>query len=109
MATDDLEEGAGKRGPAPVEVTVLVPGMLRADCGGASTLQFTTEPSLGALLDGLAEQWPRLHRRIRDERGAVRRFVNVYVDGQDCRDTGALATPLRERSEVQVLPSVAGG
>ena len=90
-------------------VTVLVPGVLRADCSGASTLQFTSEPSLGALLDHLAKRLPRLHRRIRDERGAIRRYVNVYVDGEDCRQTGMLATPLHELSQVQVLPSVAGG
>ena len=93
----------------PVHVTVMVPGVLRADCSGASTLNFTSEPSLGALLDRLAGDFPRLHRRIRDERGLIRRYVNVYVDGEDCRLTGLLATPLQDRSQVQVLPSVAGG
>lgn len=101
--------GMGGAATAPVEVTVLVPGVLRADCSGESTLQFTSGPSLGALLDQLADRWPRLHRRIRDERGAIRRYVNIYVDGEDCRQMGMLATPLRHRSQVQVLPSVAGG
>lgn len=99
----------GATGSSPVEVTLLVPGALRADCGGAATLQITSEPSLGGLLDQLADQLPRLHRRIRDERGTIRRYVNVYVDGEDCRQTGMLATPLRDRSQVHVLPSVAGG
>lgn len=92
-----------------VEVTVLVPGVLRAECAGASTLQLRSEPSLGALLDQLAAQLPRLHRRIRDEQGTLRRYVNVYVDGEDCRQTGLLATSLSNGSQVQVLPSVAGG
>jgi molybdopterin synthase sulfur carrier subunit len=102
-------EPAATTEPAPVEVTLLVPGVLRAECSGAATLQFTTAPSLGALLDQLADELPRLHRRIRDEQRAIRRYVNVYVDGEDCRQTGLLATPLRTRSQVQVLPSVAGG
>jgi molybdopterin converting factor small subunit len=50
-----------------------------------------------------------LGRRIRDETGQVRRFVNVYVDGDDVRFNGGLATPVRDGAEVQVLPSVAGG
>lgn len=103
----EAADGAGA--PELVEVTVLVPGVLHADCSGESTLHLNSEPSLGALLDLLASRLPRLHRRIRDEQGAVRRYVNVYVDGEDCRQTGMLATPLRHGSQVQVLPSVAGG
>jgi molybdopterin synthase sulfur carrier subunit len=102
-------EAAGDSGPAQVDVTLLVPGVLRAECSGAASLQFTSEPSLGGLLDQLADREPRLHRRIRDEQRAIRRYVNVYVDGEDCRETGLLATPLRDRSQVHVLPSVAGG
>ncbi len=109
MSTVDVGAHEGDGSTTPVEVTVLVPGVLRADCSGASSLLVTSEPSLGALLDQLADRWPRLHRRIRDEQGAIRRFVNVYVDGEDCRETGMLATPLSDRSQVQVLPSVAGG
>ena len=50
-----------------------------------------------------------LARRIRDETGTVRRFVNVYVDGEDVRFAGGLATSVRDGTVVQVLPSVAGG
>lgn len=95
--------------PPTVAVTVLVPGALRAECGGASTLALRSGPTLGALLDELASVQPRLHRRIRSEQSEIRRFVNVYVDGEDCRSTGLLTTPLRAGAEVQILPSVAGG
>ncbi|MET3805571.1 molybdopterin converting factor small subunit [Nakamurella sp. UYEF19] len=92
-----------------VPVTVLVPGVLRAECGGESTLTLRSGPTLGALLDQLGATHPRLHRRIRSERSEIRRYVNVYVDGEDCRLTGVLTTPLRAGAEVQILPSVAGG
>ena len=92
-----------------VDVTVLVPGVLRAECGGASTLAVRSGHTLGALLDELAASQPRLHRRIRSEQSEIRRYVNVYVDGEDCRLTGLLSTPLRAGAEVQILPSVAGG
>ena len=107
--TTDAVTVPGEAGPAAVPVTVLVPGVLRAECAGQPTLEFTSGPSLGALLDELAARLPRLHRRIRDEQGTIRRYVNVYVDGEDCRRTGLLATPLRAGAQVQVLPSVAGG
>ena len=101
-----MEGGAAE---TTVAVTVLIPGVLRADCGGASVLTLQSAPVLGALLDELASAHPRLHRRIRSEQQEIRRYVNVYVDGEDCRSTGLLDTPLRPGSEVQILPSVAGG
>jgi molybdopterin synthase sulfur carrier subunit len=50
-----------------------------------------------------------LDRRLRDETGRVRRFVNVYVDGDDVRYLAGLDTTVRDGAQVQVLPSVAGG
>lgn len=61
------------------------------------------------MLDEVGRRWPRLERRIRDERGALRRYVNVYVDGEDCRSAAGLDTPVPQGAQVQVLPSVAGG
>jgi molybdopterin converting factor small subunit len=50
-----------------------------------------------------------LARRIRDEQGQLRRHVNVYIDGEDCRRVGGLDAPVGADGEVQILPSVAGG
>jgi sulfur-carrier protein len=90
-------------------VTVLVPGVLRGEVDGQPRLAVEAAGTLGAVLDEVTARWPRLARRIRDERGQVRRYVNVYVDGEDSRRAGGLDTPVRDGSEVQVLPSVAGG
>ena len=91
-------------------VQVVLPGVLAALAGGEKHL--AVEPkgeTLGDVLDVLAADHPLLGRRIRDETGQVRRFVNVYVDGDDVRFQGGLATQIRDGAEVQVLPSVAGG
>jgi len=88
---------------------LLVPGMLRGECGGAARLTVDGSGTLRAVLDEVAARWPRLERRIRDERGELRRFVNVYVDGEDCRRGAGLDTPVPPGAEIQVLPSVAGG
>jgi molybdopterin converting factor small subunit len=90
-------------------ITVLVPGVLRAEAGGESRLSLPAVGQLGAVLDEINDRWPRLARRIRDEQGELRRYVNVYIDGEDCRDVAGLATPVPDGAEIQVLPSVAGG
>ncbi len=93
-----------------MSVQVLLPGVLAALAGGEKHV--TVEPAgdtLADLLDALAADHPMLARRIRDETGQVRRFVNVYVDGDDVRFGGGLEATVRDGAEVQVLPSVAGG
>jgi molybdopterin synthase sulfur carrier subunit len=89
--------------------TVLVPGVLRSEAGGAARLDIAAGGTLRAVLDEVGARWPRLARRILDESGALRRYVNVYVDGADCRGAGGLDAPVTPRAEIQVLPSVAGG
>jgi sulfur-carrier protein len=61
------------------------------------------------VLDALAQQRPALERRLRDETGQVRRFVNLYVDGADVRGSAGVQTPVRDGAELLVIPSVAGG
>jgi molybdopterin converting factor small subunit len=91
-------------------VQVVLPGVLAPLAGGEKHLAVEPKGStLGDVLDVLAADHPLLGRRIRDETGKVRRFVNVYVDGDDVRFAEGLATPVRDGSEVTVLPSVAGG
>jgi len=89
--------------------TLLIPGVLRAEAGGSARLEVAAQGSLGAVLDEVRDRWPRLERRIRDESGTLRRYVNVYVDGEDCRRSGGLTAPVPAGAEIQVLPSIAGG
>ena len=90
-------------------VTVLVPGALRGEVEGVGRLDVAASGTLNDVLREIDERWPRLARRICDEQGQLRRFVNVYVDGEDVRRIDGLATPVAAGAEVQLLPSVAGG
>ncbi|KAA2253899.1 MoaD/ThiS family protein [Solihabitans fulvus] len=94
-----------------MRVTVLLPGVLRPAVGGAPelTVELTDRATLGAALDQLAERFPALNRRLRDETGSLRRYVNFYVDGEECRHIDGADTELADGAEVQVIPSVAGG
>ena len=92
-------------------VTVRIPGVLRAEAGGQSTIEVGAGDgtTLAAVLDEIGAAWPLLDRRIRDERGELRRYVNLYVDGEECRRLDGLRTPVSDRAEILVVPSVAGG
>ena len=91
-------------------VQVVLPGVLADLAGGSKHLNVEVAgDTVADLLEALAVEHPLLGRRIQDETGQVRRFVNVYVDGDDVRFEGGLATKVRDGAEVQVLPSVAGG
>ncbi len=92
-------------------VEVVLPGFLADLAGGSKHVEIDVgeDGTLAAVLDQLAEGRPLLDRRIRDETGGLRRFVNVYVDGDDVRFEQGVATPVKDGAVVQVLPSVAGG
>lgn len=94
-----------------MRVKVFLPTMLRADAGGARTLEIElpARPTLGALLDEIEVRHPALERRLRDERGALRRYVNIYVGSEECRRLNGAETRVPEGADVRVIPSVAGG
>jgi molybdopterin converting factor small subunit len=93
-----------------VSVEVLLPGVLADLAGGQRRLEVDpVSATVAGLLDALAGRHPVLERRIRDEAGALRRFVNVYVDGDDVRFAAGVDTAVPDGAVVHVLPSVAGG
>jgi molybdopterin converting factor small subunit len=94
-----------------MRVTVRLPGVLRNDSGGAPTIdaQLADGATLGDLFEQLATGYPRLERRVRTEQGELRRYVNVFLDGEESRGCGGLAAPLRDGAEVYIIASVAGG
>ena len=92
-------------------VQVLLPRLL-ADCTGGRTsvsLDLPAPSTVCALLDVLAAEHPVFDRRVRDETGALRRHVNVYVDGEGVGRLAGLQTPVPSGAEVMVVQSVAGG
>ena len=65
--------------------------------------------TLLACIDSLEQQYPGIKERLCDEGGELRRFVNVYVNGEDVRFQQGLQTPLKPGDEVSIVPAVAGG
>lgn len=88
-------------------VTVKIPTQLRAATGGDAEVE-VEGASVGEALDAVFEMHAELKERITQD-GDLRRFVNVYVSGEDIRFKDGLETTLADGDEVTILPAVAGG
>ena len=91
-----------------MSVRVRVPTPLRKFTNGADEVN-AQGPNVRALVDDLEKSFPGIKERICDETGKVRRFVNVYVNGDDIRFLQNLETSLKEGDNISIVPAIAGG
>jgi sulfur-carrier protein len=91
-----------------MSVLVKIPAQLRAAAGGEAEAE-VEGATVQEVLDGLFQRHEELRARISDEDGSLRRFVNVYVAGEDIRFLEGLSTPVADGAEMTILPAVAGG
>ena len=89
-------------------VVVKIPTQLRAAAEGEAETE-VEGANVQEVLERLFERFEELRLRISDDDGTLRRFVNVYVAGEDIRFLDGLATPVSDGAEVTILPAVAGG
>ena len=89
-------------------VTVKIPTQLRDAAGGQATAS-VEGATIGEVLDALYAEHGELRDRIAGEDGEPRRFVNVYLGGEDIRYLDGLSTEVSDGAEVTILPAVAGG
>jgi MoaD family protein len=90
-----------------MSVTVKIPTQLRAATGGEAEVEVEGS-NVGEALDAVFAAYSDLRERITQD-GTLRRFVNVYVSGEDIRFQQGLETAIKEGDEVTILPAVAGG
>jgi sulfur-carrier protein len=88
-------------------VSVKIPTQLRSATEGES-LATVEGGTVGEVLDALYVRYDELRSRIAED-GGLRRFVNVYIGGEDIRFLDGLDTPVQDGDEVTILPAVAGG
>ena len=89
-------------------VNVKIPTPLRSLTNDVDLV--TSEgDTIAALVESLEATYPGMKERLCEESGELRRFVNIYVNGEDVRFLDGLATVLGEDDEVSIVPAVAGG
>jgi molybdopterin converting factor small subunit len=89
-------------------IRIRIPTQLRTLTGGAgeATVEGTT---VGEALTALDAAHPGFADRLYDDGGALRRFVNVFVDEEDVRFLDGLSTPVADGQTLSIVPAVAGG
>jgi sulfur-carrier protein len=91
-----------------MSVAVKIPTQLRSAANGEAEVVLDGA-TVQEVLDGLFDRFGELRARISDDDGSLRRFVNVYLAGEDIRFLDGLATPVTDGAELTILPAVAGG
>ena len=89
-------------------VKVRIPTPLRKLTNDVEVVEVSAK-TIGDAITELQDQFPGIKERLVDESGAVRRFVNVYVNEEDIRFLENQQTPLKDGDEISIIPAIAGG
>jgi len=89
-------------------VTVRIPTPLRKFTGDKADVEVEGS-TVGEVLDSLEAGYGGIKERLMDESGAVRRFVNIYVNDEDIRFLDGTGTPVSDGDSVTIVPAIAGG
>ena len=87
---------------------VRIPTPLRKLTNNEEVIEVTAA-TVGAAITELQNRYPGIKERLVDDSGAVRRFVNVYVNEEDIRFLQGQETPLKDGDEMSIIPAIAGG
>lgn len=89
-------------------VIVRIPTALRKLSGGNETVEVDAD-NVGAAIAAIREAHPSLAKQLVDEKGDVRRFVNLFANDEDIRFMDGLETSLEDGDELSIVPAIAGG
>ncbi len=91
-----------------MNTTISIPTILRPHADGARKLS-AVGATIGDVFKDVATRHPKLGQQLLAPDGSLPIFVNVFLDDEDIRYLGGLDTPVADRSEITILPAVAGG
>jgi sulfur-carrier protein len=91
-----------------MSIQVRIPTPLRRFTGGAEEVGVNGS-TVAHVVDDLERQFPGIKERLCDADGRVRRFVNIYLNGDDIRFLNNLETDVKDGDELSIVPAIAGG
>ena len=91
-----------------MSVLVRIPTPLRSLTKGSAEVQAKGD-TVDDLVQDLERQYSGLRERLLDDKGELRRFVNIYVNEEDVRFLGGKMTALKDGDTVSIVPAIAGG
>jgi sulfur-carrier protein len=89
-------------------IRVRVPTPLRRFTAGSDEVTANGE-SIRAVIDDLEQRHPGMRERLLDEKGDLRRFVNIYLNGNDIRFLNQLSSQVKDGDDISIVPAIAGG
>ena len=91
-----------------MSLKVLIPTPLRKFTSGAEVVEVEAG-TIREVLDRIDSRFPGFRASVCDESGSLRRFINIYIDGEDVRFLENLSTPAKDGSEIAIVPAISGG
>ena len=88
--------------------TVRIPSPLRKYTNGQSKAQ-AGGATINEIIEDLETQYPGVKSRLCDDSGQIKRYVNVFVNGNEIRTLQGADTSVGENDEVSIVPAMAGG
>jgi len=88
--------------------TVIIPTPLRKFTNDTELVE-VQGATIGEIFGQLETRYPGIRARLCEENGELRRFINVYVDGEDIRFLERLQTKVGAQAEISIVPAIAGG
>jgi len=91
-----------------MSLKVVIPAPLRKYTSGAEVIELDAG-TVQEVIEKLESRFPGIRSSLCDESGGLRRFINIYVDGEDVRFLENLRTETRDGSEIAIVPAISGG
>jgi len=91
-----------------MSLKVVIPSPLRKLTGGAEVVQVDAG-TVKEVIERLEGLYPGIRNSVCTESGELRRFINIYVDGEDVRFLDNLGTVVQDGGEISIVPAIAGG
>lgn len=88
--------------------TVRIPSPLRRYTKSQSKVE-GSGGNIGELIENLEVQYPGIKSRLCDEDSQIKRYVNVFINGEEIRTLQGIETPISDKDEVSIVPAMAGG
>lgn len=90
-------------------IKVLLTSVFQKLASGKSEISLDGVYNVSSLIEKLELEYPGFKERLYDENGALRRFINIFVNGEDIRFLEGEKTEIRDNSEVSIIPAISGG
>ena len=91
-----------------MSVKVRIPAPLRKFTGDVRCVDANGQ-TVKEVLDDLENSYHGMHSRICDESGTIRRFINIFINGEDIRYKDGVSTSVKDGDEISITPAIAGG